>query len=301
MTALLVLAALPAPALLVEGYLGARHPAGDTVAPFRFHAAAALIVLAGLLLLLGPFWLALLAALPGLAALAEPAVLRVAARSPGPIAVHQKTLHPRAEDVASLVWDVEATRPDVVLLQELGPANADVLPLLVRSHPTQHRCAQEEVGDTAILCRRPALPGTAGRLDGAAHIRVMAPDGPLRLVSGHLRRPWPWPQVAQAERLAEARSALEGPMVIGGGRNAAPWSHALRRLEAATGVRVPRPGPTTHRIAGLVPVAVDHVLATGPGTVERRPLARSDHHGVLARVDPLADAAQPPMRAASKG
>jgi endonuclease/exonuclease/phosphatase (EEP) superfamily protein YafD len=299
--ALLLLAALLALAVLAGGYLGPRHPAGDTAAAFRIHAAATLLGAAALLLILGPGWLALLVALPGLAALAEPAALRLVAPSAGSVAVYQKNLHFGTEDVASVVFDLEATRPDVVMLQEVSPSNEGLLPLLARSHPTQHRCAQEEVGNTAILSRWPALPGTAGCLDGASHIRVMAPGGPLWLVCVHLRWPWPWPQIDQAERLARALAALDGPMVVAGDWNAAPWSRAVRLVEDATGARALRPAPATHRVAGLVPVSIDHVLCTGRGTLERRPLARSDHNGLLARLDPFAGAAQASVSAASKG
>lgn len=301
MTAFALLLAMPALALLAGGYLGGRHPAGDAAAPFRPHCAAVLMGLAVLLTLFGPGWLALLVALPALAALAEPVARRLAPPGAGPVAVYQKNLHFRTDDVASVIWDVEATRPDVILLQEVSPSNEGVLPLLARSHPMQHRCAQEEVGNVAILSRWTALPGTAHCLDGAAVVRVMAPQGPLWLVSIHLRWPWPWPQTGQVERLAAALSELDGPKVIGGDLNAAPWSDAVRRLEDATGTRTLRPAPATHRIGGLVPVAIDHVLATGPGTLERRPLAHSDHHGVLARVAPFVSGAQALRRASSKG
>ena len=325
LTAVLILAACLGLAALAGGYGGALHPAGDSLAAFRPHVAVALLILAVPLLLLGPRGLGLLAAAAALAALAGLAVPRLLPRPAGPFLVYQKNLEFDTEELAQLIWDIEATAPDVVLLQEVTGANEEVLRLLSRSHPAQHRCPSHWLGDTAILSRHPAVPGTARCAAGAAILRVSAPDGPLWLASVHLRWPWPYGQMAQAATLAEALAELDGPAVIAGDMNAAPWSRAVRRIARAAGARPVRPAPPTLRIGGVLPVAIDHVLATGPGRSKRRPLAGSDHHGVLARVAPFAAAAarrpepaadpadaeaaqpeaeaahQPPMRAGSKG
>ena len=223
------------------------------------------------------------------AALAPPTLLRLLPREPGAVAVYAKNLRHGNVDVAGLVWEVERTRPDVVLLQEVTLHNEEVLCLLGEGYPTQHRCADRPIGDTAVLSRFPAIEGTARCEAGAAILRVEAPEGPLWLVSLHLRWPFPDAQAAQAEAIAAALEELDGAVVVGGDFNMVPWGHAVQSLAAAVGARVLRPAPPTRSIlGGLLPIAIDHVLATGrAGTSQRRPQVGSDHYGVLARVSPF--------------
>lgn len=290
MTTLATLLAPLALAALLGGYAGALHPAGDSLAVFRPWLAAAALVLALPLLLFGPRLLALLLAAPALVALAGLLLPRaLPPPPPGPFAVYQKNLRHDVDHVAEILWDIEATRPDAILLQEVSAGNEELLRLLERDHPHQLRCPTGMlIGDTAILSRHPIVPG-AGRCEGrATALRVETPQGPLWLVSVHLRWPWPFSQAAQVEALAETLSRLDGPAVLGGDLNMVPWSHAVRRLAAALRARPLGPAPATLRIGGVLPLPIDHVLATGPGQVERRPLAGSDHHGLLARVAPFA-------------
>lgn len=302
MKALLVLLGLCALGVLAGGRLGHRHPVGDSLAPFRTHAAVAALAATLLVLPWIPSWASLLMGAPAIAVLAAPLMraLLQGEPAPGEVAVYSKNLKLDRDGVASVVFDVEGTRPDVVLLQELGPSSEDLLPLLAEAYPTRHRCENPWIGQTAILSRWSALPGTEGCVEGASVLRVMAPAGPLWLVSVHLRWPWPEGQLEQARRLADALRGLEGPTVVAGDFNGAAWSHAARLIGEAVGARALAPVGSTHRIAGVVPVALDHVLVTGSGTLERRPLAGSDHNGLLARVAPFG-AAQAPMSAASKG
>lgn len=290
MTTLSTLLALLALLALLGGYAGAHHAAGDSLAVFRPWLAGAAILFALPLLLAGPRWLALLVMAPALVALAGVLLPRaIPPEPPGPFAVYQKNLRHDVEHVAEILWDIEATRPDAIMLQEVSAGNEALLRLLGDAYPHQLRCPTGMgIGDTAILSRHPVVPGSE-RCDlfRASVARVETPEGPLWLVSAHLRWPWPLDQAGQVEALAAALAALDGPKVVGGDFNAVPWSHAVRRLSEALGARPVGPAPATLRLGGVLPLPIDHVLATGPGRVARRPLAGSDHHGLLARVAPF--------------
>ena len=288
MTGVLILLVMLGLAALLGGYGGALHPMGDSLAVFRHAIAAAVVLLALPLLIGGPRGFAVLAVALAVAALAEPAWLRLVPRPEGRVAVYQKNLSYRSDEAADVVWDIEAARPDVVFLQEVTPTNEAVLGLLASRYPAQARCPYLAIGDTAVLSRWPAIEGTARCADGAALLRVAAPEGPLWLVSVHLRWPWPYRGAAQAEALAAVLAGLDGPMVIGGDLNMVPWAHAVGQLAEATGTRPVRPAPATFRLGAVLPIAIDHVLSTGrAGRAERRRLLGSDHHGVLARVSPF--------------
>ena len=102
------------------------------------------------------------------------------------------------------------------------------------------------------------------------------------MVSLHLRWPWPRAQAAHAAAIEEALAELDGPAVVGGDFNMLPWGHSVQRLADAVGGAPVRPAPGTRTLAGVLPLAIDHVIATGrrPGVSQRRPPIGSDHHGV---------------------
>ena len=292
MIGLLILVVMIGLAALLGGYAGALHPAGDSLAAFRPVLAGVVLALSLPIAIWGPRGFALLAVALALAALAHPAWLRVVPRAAGGVAVYSKNLFHGNDDVAGLVWEIDAMRPDLVLLQEVTAANEAVLDLLSASYPTRHRCADRPIGDTAVLSRWPAIEGTAHCAHGAAIVRVAAPEGPLWVVSLHLRWPWPRAQAAHAAAIEEALAELDGPAVVGGDFNMLPWGHSVQRLADAVGGAPVRPAPGTRTLAGVLPLAIDHVIATGrrPGVSQRRPPIGSDHHGVLARVSPFGDA-----------
>ena len=294
-TALLAALALP----LVGGAAGALHPAGDSLAVFRPHLASALLAAAIPASAVGPRRLGATAVLLAMAALAPLAWPRLSPPPAGPFVVYQKNLSAALTDVSDLARDIEAVAPDAVVLQEVTPSNEALLARLAPSYPVQARCPSGWLGDTAVLSRHALVPGARGCAHGAAVLRVSSPEGPLWLASMHWRWPWPIDQAARADALSGALGALDGPIVLGGDLNMVPWSHAVRHLARATGTRPAGPARATLRVAGL-PLSIDHVLAPGRGLTERRARLGSDHHGVVARVDPFGGP-QRPISAASKG
>jgi len=283
-------AALIALAAVLAGYGGALHPAGDSLAVFRVPLA----LLGGLALLI---WRPRGAAtVAGLAVVALAVLPRLWALSPvqaGPAAqtlgltVYQKNLLFTLRDPAAVVADIRAHAPDIVTLQEVSARNRAVLAALRADYPYQQYCNFRAVGGTAVLSRWPAVPGSAFCDQGLSGLQVETPAGMVRAMSLHLGWPWPHGQAEQISELTPLLRGLDGPTVIGGDFNAVAWSHALARVEVASGTR--RAGHEVATFAlpyGGMGVAIDHVLASGaaPGMIEVLDRLASDHRGVLARV-----------------
>lgn len=289
--ALAVAGALP----LLGGYLGALHPAGDSLAVFRLWLALGVGLSALLLALLGARRLG-----AGLLALALVAAVPLALRmAPGQAragpgdgqSLYQKNLLFLLPDPAPILSEIGALRPDHITLQEVSARNrAAVFEALPEAY-ARHICPFARVGAVAVASRHPVDPGSeiCHEGSGLAAFRVTSPDGPLWVVSIHLHWPWPHGQAGQVDRLLPLLAALDGPVLIGGDFNMVPWSHTLRRIERAARARVQGPTRGTRPLlAPLVDLPIDHVLFPGRGGLQYRPPLGSDHDGVLARfhLDP---------------
>ncbi len=285
-TALTLLAGLAALAVL-GGYLGALHPLGDSLAVFRLQGAALLAVLSALALLAGAaavgrlgMVLALVAGAPILWSYgAGPAAMTEGLR------IYQKNMWFRNDDLAGLAADIRAAAPDVVTLQEVSEANRALLEALKPGLPHQLNCGATRVGGTAIATRLPIVAGSEICADGLAAMQVEGQEGPLWLVSVHLRWPWPHRQAEQVRRLLPVLEGLQGPVVMAGDFNMVRWSASVTAMARAARVR---PAGAVHgTYTGFAPwlvLPIDHVLAPGGGQVEVRGGLGSDHLGLLAEV-----------------
>lgn len=278
---------LAALAAMAFSFAGALHPAGDSLAVFRFPIA---VLILGLAFLLVRRWRKLAAGAALILALAaEPLSLRVdAGPGPGAVLLYQKNLLYNNPTRDAVLADIRALAPDIVTFQEVGWQADAFWAEISADYPSRLRCAGRlrsmavlsdwhPVGDPPIC-----LPDL-----GLAAIRVAGPAGPVWVSSVHLGWPWPRRQMEQVEALVPHLSALEGPVILGGDFNNVPWSHALRLIRTAS--RTERLGPirrTFHLPQGWLKVSIDHVLVPGGrGRIETRPLFGSDHVGVLARFD----------------
>lgn len=269
-------------------YLGHLHPAGDSLAVFRPWLIGALVVALLAMLAVRPHRMVGQALLV-IVLLVAGKVLLLPPPAGGPVVVtsYQKNLSFRLADPSAVVEDILAAAPDVITLQEVDKDNRAVLAALSEAYPNQHICPFHTiVGDTAVLSRYPVIEGSRRCAEGGfTAFRVMAPNGPLWVVSIHLHWPWPYRQAQHLEALADDLAALQGPVLIGGDFNMVPGSHALRRITALTGSHVQPGAPATYHLEGWVGVPIDHVLYPTPcGTVSRRAKLGSDHHGILARL-----------------
>lgn len=288
------LAVLAGAGALALSFLGRWHPAGDSLAVFRTPIALGVLVLAGLVLAAGARGPAAVGAIAALLSLGTTLPHYVdwpgqAEASGRELKVYQKNLWFRMADARPVVADILASGADIVTLQEVGRGTRQVLDALKEAYPTQVYCAYSAgVGGVAVLSRFREIRGMRDCREGTGALLVglKTPDGPLRAGSIHLHWPWPNEQAAQVDGIARRLARSDLPTIIGGDFNMVRWSATLRRIGAASGTAPVGAAKVTlrHR-RGPLHLAIDHVLASGgKGRLEPRPLAGSDHNGLLATV-----------------
>ena len=318
---------------LVAGFLGAWHPALDSFSHFRAHLAAVLAFVAlPALLLPGIRRVGLAALLLGaaafcstLAGFALPGISPVRAafqaKDHGSAVYRLLQLNLRfdnrtPEKVLSLIGRVS---PDVITLNEVSRFWTPKLALLEKAYPYRILCAVDSnVGATAVLSRRPFAEGTqtACHVDGSMSTATIDFGGrPVTVAALHLEWPWPFEQPEQIGRLAPHLATLAPTALVAGDLNAAPWSHAVRRVAAAGGLtRAPDAGQTWlwRRLpVGLRPwigLTIDHVFSKGALAVHSVTIAEpvgSDHAPLLVEFSlpaaPGDDAARELVQAPDDG
>ncbi|MFZ7093386.1 endonuclease/exonuclease/phosphatase family protein [Primorskyibacter sp. 2E233] len=272
-------------ALILAGFGGALHPAGDALAVFR----VPFLLLFALAVIWSMWPRKLRWPLAGLAMLGLlPHVWWPTTMGEGLTLYQQNLLWNRTEYDAWLAA-VRAARPDFLTLQEVSEKNLALLDALRPLYPYQHHCPfGPELGE-AVLSRHPLIEGStrcSGR-DGFAAAQVDLGGAPIWLVSLHLTWPWPYDQAQQVASLLPELRALEGPVILGGDFNSVAWSHTLARVAEAT--RTKRVGRyvKTFSLPGIgLPIEIDHVLAPQGKGQRLRPLPKlgSDHHGLWAVI-----------------
>jgi endonuclease/exonuclease/phosphatase (EEP) superfamily protein YafD len=273
--------ALVLTAAFLGGFAGAWHPVGDSLAVFRVPIAVVL----GLVFIWSPWpwFVRWFVAVICIAAIAQIVAQKYVSHPPGPVVVYQKNLLFENDQVAVLQSDIEAANPDIIALQELTSRNAALVRNLRDAYPYQASCAQTRWSRVAILSRWPVEGEICIEGRGLVGIQVVAPEGTFWAFSLHAYWPWPNGQADQMKDVLPVFASLDGPIVLAGDFNMVPWSHIHRKLAATS--RASRAGPlfATFWIMGA-PLPIDHVYAPGGGRASPRPLAGSDHVGVLAEV-----------------
>lgn len=293
---------------LVGGFFNRLHPAFDSLAHFRLHLAAALLLLAIPLVALQGFrrhgvLTATLGAgailtvtgaslLPGLGPVQASYEPR---RDPGPVYrlmhLNLRYDNPEPGKVLSLIG---RARPDVVTLNEVSAMWRDKLALLSSAYPYRVICTiRNHAGGVAILSLRPFAEGTEGRcLEGGTVATVTIDLGGRTVEVGTLHLHWPWPfgQADQIANIAPLLGAMAGSSILAADLNATPWSAASARIASAAGMTAVGPDSPTwlHRklpsflhFAGL---PIDRVFAKGDVVVHSVKTAEdvgSDHLPVL--------------------
>ena len=270
-------------------FLGVITPVGDSLAVFRPLLAAFAFLLALWAWFAGWHMLrraAVLLALVSLISVAWHFVPRPLGAGPT-LAVYQKNMLFQNPDWRPLSQDILGQETDIVTLQEVSDRNFPILNDLADTYPTQHFCPFSSVGGVAVLSKLPAtgVPPICNREDGLAAIQVVGPNGPLWLASLHLHWPWPHRQHEQIMRLSGWFASLQAPLILGGDFNMIPWSHLLRNVQSQTNTDLAGPAQFTLWLTqdhNIYPIAIDHILAPGGGSLSRRPLLGSDHYGLVA-------------------
>jgi endonuclease/exonuclease/phosphatase (EEP) superfamily protein YafD len=286
---------------LIFGFLAPRLPVADSLAHFRFHLTIAMALVA-LVLFVARDWraggIACAVALAGFVGLAPAFPLWRAAASGGPapsITLVQLNLSFRNRRPEAVADFIRAEGADVVTLQEVTRNTGRVIELLGDDYPHRVRCPFARVGGVAVLSRLPRVPGPSEGCvegEGLAWLRVMADGRPVSVASVHLQWPYPFGQAPQIDRLQARLQSIPRPVLLAGDFNAAPWSHAVGRVAAATETEVAGGLRFTFQLwpgrwAPSIGMPIDHVLlpaGISPTQVRLGPGLGSDHRSLVARL-----------------
>ncbi len=274
--------------VLVGGFLGGYHPAGDSMAVFRPYALAVLFfAMFGFVI-----WQQRSLAIVSLGLLAYGGYsLRAQLAPPAQVAGFTLMQHNNqfTNDTRALADYARSAAPDIITLQEITTLSIAQLAALRPDYPYQVICPFAAVGGVAILSKFRFIGDQgAGCIEGLGMVsaRVQIPAGEVTVVSLHLNWPWPYGQHAQMARILPALERLKGPVFIGGDFNMAAWSVVVAKIEAATSTRaIGGMRFTKALLAGLVQLPIDHVLGPDnwPASARIGPRLGSDHKSVIAR------------------
>lgn len=294
-------AALGAAGAVGAGFLGALHPAFDSLAHFRTHLAVAALA-AGLVALLsgsGALRVAgVAAAVAGGVGLATtlpyvvPSGAMSAAAGSPTFTLLQMNMRYNA-DIGVALERIEALQPDVVTLQEV---TARMTPAL-RAVAGYRAASCPELGTTyrsVVLSRHPDLGPQRCDTARLSVRRILLGGTAVTVVSSHLAWPWPHGQAAAIAAAAPVLRSLAGPVIVAGDFNAAPWSNAVRTVARLSGTRPVAGIGVTWPHGAFVPaawtawvgLALDNVLVSPDVHVAAaRPGAAtdSDHLPVIVR------------------
>jgi endonuclease/exonuclease/phosphatase (EEP) superfamily protein YafD len=210
-----------------------------------------------------------------------------------------------------LAW-IKKESPDVLLLEEVGPAATQLLGQLTPIYPyaTWCRIPDQPCGVVILSKRKPIDQGSSDgkyRAPNFVWAKYSTEAGEYAVVAAHLN--WPLPdgrQSQQVTRLVQGLKALKSDsIVLGGDFNASGWSFPIRRLSQESGLtRLTHALPTYP--AGQVtnmrlrwPTAflpIDQVFIGPRWTatrVARGPDVGSDHYPVVVEL------VRPPVKRAA--
>ena len=184
-------------------------------------------------------------------------------------------LHTNPVPPGDLVAALDASAADVILLTEATPLKT-MRAQIAERFATVLGCAGRRC-DVMILVRDPAIqaelvPMPSTGTDRMGVVQIALPDGQtLRLVAAHLLKPWYYGLSASDQWMVTHQAAsAEGPVVIVGDFNAAPWSKRLRETADLCGLKTERvPVPTWPAAAGRWGIPIDLILTRG-GAVLRQ-------------------------------
>lgn len=321
---------------LVLGFLADRHPAFDSFGHLRAHLAV-LVALGGFLLLATRRWRhGLLSVALGVSALwttlqafpsaAHDALAGEAVAGRATYKLLQLNLrfdNATPDKVLSLVG---RAGPDVIAFEEVSAAWKPLIARISARYPYAIVCdSPRRVGGVAIVSRRPFAVDTKPTcLDEGMMARATLDLGgqPLEVAALHFFWPWPFEQPRQIDGLVPVLGTFADTAILAGDLNAATWSAAVRRVEAAGGfAHVAGIGPTW--LTGWLPDAlrpyaglpIDQILHKGKvAIISARTLEAvgSDHLPVLVEfaitggdgtnepAQTVTAAATPPMAAMAR-
>ncbi len=218
----------------------------------------------------------------------------VAASQPADLRLMMYNIYYQNNDLDAVVAEVAAHEPDVVFLMEYSFAIQAQIEAEFADYPYRLIEPSRMTSGVALFSRVPLTASRVYRFDGTRipiiEVTFDVVGQAVTLVGGH---PWPpidrWAnlhalQVADVQRVAEL---VDGPLIVAGDFNAAPWSFALRQLQAAAGVQDTRRGLgglTTWAGPPPVRLSLDHVFASDELVVQSYAYGQSggsDHRPII--------------------
>jgi endonuclease/exonuclease/phosphatase (EEP) superfamily protein YafD len=285
---------------ILFSFLAPWYPMADSMAHFRFHLTAVMLLTTVLLMVIHewrPAGLAAVVTAAGIVGMA-PAFPDRGSAGGGDvqtITIVQLNLSFRNTTPDAVADFIRGEQADIVTLQEVTAKTGRVIDILADDYPFRVLCSATRAGGQAILSRLPRAPGqskgcTEG--EGMAWMRVMAGGQPVSVASLHLHWPYPFGQGRQIDRLEDYLQGLPRPVLLAGDFNAAPWSHAVDRISQATDTTVAGGLRFSFDIrvnswAPPIAMPIDHILLPRdmtPLDVRLGPGPGSDHLSIVAKV-----------------
>ncbi len=290
--ALVLSGALILMGLVIFGFTGRFFAAGDSIALMRPQAGVLLVAFAAMLLFVRAKGFAVISL-----ALAITAIGSIASGfiPSGPdcddecLTLYQKNLLSKAWPRYSLADDILASNAEIVTLQEVSSHNQKFMSNLFDRYPHSVKCEFRPEQNVAVLTALPIVESSEFCLPGKglAGIQVVTPGGqPVWVVSVHLSWPFPFDQFEQSKIVAEHVEKLDGPVLIAGDFNMAPWGGSVQRIRQAADNQNFGTALNTYNLGSwAIPMPIDNLLVPKgtTGTAVLRPFMGSDHLGILAR------------------
>ena len=270
---------------LLIGFAGHVHPMFDAIAAGRRVATFGMLIFLTISLLIArrnifasfSFLILVLASLI--------ALIRPEGES-GNVRVYSKNLFFENTNFADVAADIQATQPDLVILQEVSHTNEAILVQLQDQFPYQARCPWQGWNGIAVLSQWPLSSSGPSCSPERSLMAIMVerPNAPFWAIGVHLQQPWPDVQWLHLERALPVLAELEHGVIVAGDFNTMPWTSAAKKIGEITGTRNIPINRSTFYLWGFG-LPLDQVWALG-GRGHIRPAFGSDHMGIVADVWP---------------
>jgi len=291
--------------LLVGGTIWPLLPGQPLLQSLRFHSALVCLVLAVALAVAGSRWragllalLALLSAGQGGWMIYQQQQARIAAAA-RPVTqsielISFNILNSNTENGPAIAQMLAGQSADVLFTLESAPLFPE-LDTLAAVYPYRIGCDDAQTCDLTMFSRTPLEDVQTLSLSNFSQQRVIKArtrigEEAVTLVAVHLTKPYfDMQSEAELRRLRDILDAVEGPAVIAGDFNAAPWSYAVNRLVRGSQLQVAPWYPATWPPEfGALGVPIDNVFTRGNAVVESLAALPetfgSNHRGLRAQI-----------------
>lgn len=288
-------------------------PGQPLLETLRFHIAAGLLGVVLLQLVSGAWWRAILFLVVASLSIGQAAlVLSRQQEARAPVTAQPgkpllrmlvfNVLQSNTDNGREIAGFIETSGADVVMVMEAGPIKP-FFAEIARTYPYRTACTRPGFCDVFLLSKTPLIDPQVTSMGEIWDNRLIVAGTviggqQITVVGAHMTKPY-FDDFAEDEAVAmgSAISRREGPLVLAGDFNAAPWSSNIDRL-ARTQKLIPPPfyPATWPTRLGAFGVPIDNVLTRGPlyiSSIEavEDPMG-SNHRGLMAELS-LAPSAPP--------